>query len=117
MTTTPRFKSELSDIKSCPFCGNKTPFSYHNYHTACLGCQNCGFSFGSVTVIYKRDELPEALKGLEYEPKSLVIIDKEGKEVGYPEHGFVGINCVIAFDYAGILEKWNRRSNDSPELH
>lgn len=105
-----RFLSELSDIKPCPFCGNKMPFSYYNPSTAYLGCDNCGINFGSAQVIYKRDELPEELKGLEYEADALVIIEEDGTKTKYPEHNRVGINCVIAFDHKGILSKWNNRS-------
>ena len=105
-----RFLSELSDINPCPFCGNKMPFGYYNPSTAYLGCDNCGINFGSAQVIYKRDELPEELKGLEYEADALVIIEEDGTETKYPEHNRVGINCVTAFDHKGILSKWNNRS-------
>jgi len=105
-----RFLSELSDIKPCPFCGNKIPFGYYNAFTAYLGCDACGVNFGSAQVIYKRDELPAELKGLEYEADALIVIEKGGKELKYPEHNRVGINCVTAFDYKGILDKWNARS-------
>jgi hypothetical protein len=105
-----RFLSELSDIKPCPFCGNKMPFSYYNPSTAYLGCDDCGINFGSAQVLYKIDELPEELKGLEYEADALVIIEKDGTRTKYPEHNRVGINCVIAFDHKGILSKWNKRS-------
>ncbi len=104
-----RFLSDLSDIKPCPFCGNKMPFGYYNPSIAYLGCDKCGISFGSAKVIYKRSELPEDLKGLEYEASALIIIE-DGKEIHYPEHDMVGINCVIAFDHKGILSKWNNRS-------
>ena len=105
-----RFLSELSDIKPCPFCGNKMPFSYYNASTAYLGCDNCGINFGSAQVIYKRDELPQELKGLEYEADALEIVEEDGTRTKYPEHNMVGINCVIAFDHKGILAKWNKRS-------
>lgn len=105
-----RFLSELSDIKPCPFCGNKMPFGYYNPSTAYLGCDKCGVKFGSVQVIYKRNELPEDLKGLEYEANALEIIEEDGTITKYPEHDRVGINCVIAFDHKGILSKWNTRS-------
>ncbi len=104
-----RFLSELSDIKPCPFCGNKLPFSYYNPSTAYLGCNKCGINFGSAKVLYKRDELPEELKGLEYEANALVVTEEDGTKVPYPEHNRVGINCVIAFDHKGILSKWNKR--------
>lgn len=105
-----RFLSELSDIKPCLFCGNKMPFSYYNPSTAYLGCDDCGVNFGSAKVLYKRDELPEELEGLEYEADALEIIEEDGTRTKYPEHNRVGINCVIAFDHKGILSKWNRRS-------
>jgi len=105
-----RYLSGLSDIKPCPFCGNEMPFSYYNPSTAYLGCDSCGINFGSVQVLYKRDELPKELKGLEYEADALVIIESDGTRTSYPEHNRVGINCVIAFDHKGILSKWNKRS-------
>ena len=105
-----RFLSDLSDIKPCPFCGNKMPFSYYNAFTAYLGCDNCRINFGSAQVIYKRDELPQELKGLEYEADALEIVEEDGTITKYPEHNMVGINCVIAFDHKGILSKWNKRS-------
>ena len=105
-----RFLSDLSDIKPCPFCGNKIPFSYYNASTAYLGCDNCRINFGSAQVIYKRDELPQELKGLEYEADALEIVEEDGTITKYPEHNMVGINCVIAFDHKGILSKWNKRS-------
>jgi len=105
-----RFLSELSDIKPCPFCGNKMPFSYYNVFTAYLGCDACGINFGSAQVVYKRNELPEDLKGLEYEADALEVIEENGTRTKYPEHNRVGINCVIAFDHKGILAKWNARS-------
>lgn len=104
-----RFLSELSDIKPCPFCGKQHPFGYYNAFTAYLGCDNCGVKFGSVRVLYKKDELPEELKGLERPADALIIRQEDGTELPFPEHGYYSINCVIAFDHAGILLKWNRR--------
>ena len=89
-----RFLSELSDIKPCPFCGNKMPFSYYNASTAYLGCDNCGINFGSAQVIYKRDELPQELKGLEYEADALEIVEEEFKKFSEVITEFPTINLM-----------------------
>jgi hypothetical protein len=100
-----RYLSKLSDIKPCPYCGNEMPVFYRGF-IAYLGCDRCGVIIGGARVIYKRDELPEDLKGLEYEADALTIID-DGQKIPYPEHNRVGINCVIALDHKGLLSKWN----------
>lgn len=102
------YPSDSCEIKPCPFCGNLSPFGYHNPFIAYLGCNNCEIYFGSVKVIYKKDELPQELKEYTYEPKMLSI-EKDGKTIDYPEHNMVGVNAIAAFNNAGILEKWNNR--------
>lgn len=105
-----RFSSELGDIKPCPFCGSKYPFGYHSAFTAYLGCKDCNCVVGSVQVLYQKDELPDELKGIERPADALGIKDRDGNVKYYPEHGYYGVNCVVAFDHAGLLEKWNKRS-------
>lgn len=105
-----RFLSDLSDIKPCPFCGKKMPFGYYNAFSAYLGCEDCHCVVGSVRVCYKKEEIPEELKGLEEPADALAIKQEDGSLLHFPEHGYYGISCVVAFDHAGLLEKWNRRS-------
>lgn len=99
------------ELKPCPFCGNELPWTHISFNTAVLEC-GCGATFrggsAAVKTLYKRDEVPENLRPYVYEPDLLTII-KDGKEVGYPEHGYVGVNVVAAFWFSGITEKWNRR--------
>jgi hypothetical protein len=101
----------VSELLPCPFCGNKSPFEYISPWTAVIRCE-CGIELhqGSVHVLYQRDEVPEALKAHTYEPTCLVV-ERDGKQLPYPDHGYVGVNVMAAFEFAGLTEKWNRRAN------
>lgn len=100
----------IEDLLPCPMCGRNFPFTYISFNTAVLRC-HCGVEMhkGAVTVMYKRDEIPEALKPHTYEPTCLVMKMSDGREVGYPDHGYVGVDAMAAFWHAGITKKWNSR--------
>ena len=102
-------------LKPCPFCGKTNPFTYISFSCCVLRCE-CGASFkdSSVLVMYKRGEVPSELEPYTYEPKLLVIQDRNGNQTPYPDHGYVGINAHAAFAHAGITEKWNRRIEVTP---
>lgn len=103
------YLSGIENIKPCPFCGNKMPFGYYNAFTAYIGCDKCNIKFGSVRVLYKLDELPKELSGLERPADAISIKQNDGSVLNFPEHGYYGISCITAFDHAGLLAKWNQR--------
>jgi hypothetical protein len=102
---------EVTDLLPCPFCGDRSPFTYITFSCAVLRC-SCGAEIngGAVTVMYQRGDVPDGLKSHIYEPNCLVII-RDGKEIKYPDHGYVGVNVMAAFEYAGLTAKWNNRIN------
>jgi hypothetical protein len=97
------------EIKPCPFCGHKYPWTFITAFVAVLRCQ-CGATMedAAVRVLYKRDELPEQLKDHTYEPELLVIKDGDRK-IPYPDHGYIGVNVIAAFAHSGVLARWNAR--------
>ena len=99
------------ELKPCPFCGNLTPFTYISFACAVLEC-TCGVKMkgGAVKVMYKKEDLPEALKPHTYEATGLVLLKKDGEQVKWPDHGYIGVNVIEAFRHAGLLEMWNRRA-------
>ena len=106
----PEYLSNHDDIKPCPFCGNRNPFSYYNAFTAYLGCDTCKINFGSVKVVFKQAEIPSELKKFAKPANALQIREDDGSLISWPEHGLYGINCIIALDHAGLLSKWNKRA-------
>lgn len=102
---------EPTPLLPCPFCGTSYPFTYISFSTAVLRC-TCGATMkdSAACVMYKREELPPELKDFTYEPTALTIKKKDGTLVNYPDHGYVGINALAAFEYHGITAKWNKRT-------
>lgn len=102
-------KQKPAELLPCPFCGSCVPYQYISFSCAVLRCE-CGAEMNgaSVRVMYKRGEVPPELLPFTYEPTALVMI-LNGKEVGYPDHGYVGVNALAAFEHAGFTEKWNTR--------
>ena len=70
---------------------------------------------GAVLVMYKREDLPEALKPYAYEPTLLVMKQADGSLINYPEHGYIGVDAIAAFHHSGALDKWNTRTNSTEE--
>lgn len=97
----------------CPHCGNDWPWEFITAHIAVIRCSDCGAEMknGAVPVLYKRDKVPAELVGKTYEATALVIKNADGTENGYPDHGYVGVSVDVAFEHAGLTEKWNRRSD------
>lgn len=104
------------ELKPCPFCGNTSPFTYITFSCAVLECK-CGATLKkcAAQVMYKKDELPEALKPYAYEAELLVIRNADGSETAWPDHGYIGVNVMGAFAHAGITEHWNRRVTEGAE--
>ena len=100
-----------AELLPCPFCGNNSPWTYISFSCVVLRC-SCGAEMhnGAAKVMYQRGEVPEELLAHTYEPDALVIL-KDGKEVHYPDHGYVGVNALAAFEHAGLTDKWNARAN------
>jgi hypothetical protein len=101
---------QSTELKPCPFCGNERPYTYISVSCAVLRCQ-CGATMekASAQVLYKRSDVPDDLKPYIYEANALSMKQPDGSVLGYPEHGYVGINVLAAFEHAGITERWNRR--------
>lgn len=102
-----------AEFLPCPFCGNRWPWTHITFSCAVLRC-SCGVEMqnGAVQVMYRRGEVPQELLAHAYEPTAFAIL-KDGEEVPYPEHGYVGVNVLAAFEYAGLTSKWNTRANAS----
>jgi hypothetical protein len=98
------------DLLPCPMCGSSSPFTHITFSCAVLRC-NCGVSLdgASVRTMYKREDVPLALERHTYEPILLVMRNKDGVETPYPDHGYVGVNAIEAFNLYGHLARWNRR--------
>lgn len=107
---------EAGELLPCPFCGRNFPWTYITFSCAVLRC-SCGAEMhnGSVNVMYKHGEVPTALLAHTYEPTALVIL-KDGKEIPYPDHGYVGVNVLAAFAHAGLTAKWNMRTSAQVEV-
>jgi hypothetical protein len=99
------------DLLPCPMCSAISPFTYISFNSAVLKCR-CGVSLdgAAVRTMYKREEVPLALERYTYEPTLLVIIGKDNVEIPYPEHGYVGVNALVAFNLYGHTARWNRRA-------
>lgn len=99
------------EILPCPFCGCTNVWGYISCFTVQLKCRECGAHTkgNCATVIYKKNNPPSQLIGVEtYEPDALTI--KEGdKEIAYPEHGYVGVNAMLALKAYGAIDRWNKR--------
>lgn len=95
----------------CPMCNASSPFTYISFNCAVLEC-GCGVKLkdAAVRTMYKREEVPLALERHTYEPTLLVIRNKDNVEIPYPDHGYVGVNAVEAFNLYGHTARWNRRS-------
>lgn len=108
-------KDEIEELKPCPFCGNEFPVEYITWDAAVLKCK-CGATFehAAVRVMYKKDELPKELEPYTYEPTLLYLRTKDGKLIPATELGYVGVNVMAAFWFAGITQKWNRRVKEVP---
>lgn len=98
------------ELLPCPMCGNTLPFTHISFNCAALEC-NCGLTLknAAVRTMYKREEVPLALERHTYEPTLLVIRSKDNIDTPYPEHGYVGVNAVAAFNLYGHTARWNRR--------
>jgi len=84
----------------CPFCGCTNVFTSLGFNHMKIECHDCGATpkDGFGTILYKKGECPDELKGVEtYEAKCLNIKDKEGNIIRWPEHGYVGVNAMLAF--------------------
>lgn len=98
-----------TELLPCPMCGHRSPFTYITFSTAVLRC-SCGVTMehAAVRVMYERHSVPEALKPYTYEATLLQIQDR-GRLLSHPEHGFIGVNAMAAFEYEGVTARWNRR--------
>lgn len=104
--------NEPENLKPCPCCGNKHPFTYITFSCAVLRC-DCGLEIhnGAVSVVYQWDEIPKELIPFSYEPTLLEIKQEDGPNKKYPDHGYIGVNVMAAFEHAGLTKIWNTRSN------
>ncbi|QPI13980.1 hypothetical protein MYO4S_00228 [Serratia phage 4S] len=100
------------DLLPCPCCGNDMPFTYITHATCVLECK-CGIGIagckGAVKVVYDSiEDVPEELRSYAKPANALVFVI-DGREVHWEEHGKVGINCMRAFEHAGLTAIWNNR--------
>lgn len=99
-----------TELKPCPFCGNKHPWEFISAFCAVLRCK-CGAEIhgAAVRTVYKMDEIPEALREFAHPAELLVIRTNDG-DIEWPEHGYYGIPVTESFAHFGFSEKWNRRT-------
>jgi len=100
-----------TELLPCPFCGHTSPWTFIHFSCAVLRCR-CGAEMqdGSAQVMYQREALPPELLPFSYEPTLLVIQNQDGSRTPYPDHGYIGVNVLAAFERAGITARWNRRT-------
>ena len=104
--------NEIESPKPCPFCGNKDVVRYSNPFHCYIECSQCGATLknAGATVLYHPDAMPKELDGVKtYEPKLFVIQKKDGQEIGYPDHGYKGVNSDLALLAFGVTQRWNKR--------
>lgn len=103
------------ELKPCPFCGCKDVWNFAGLFHVYVECADCGATLNnsSACVLYHRDRIPEKLIGVEtYEATALAMKQKDGTVLNYPDHGYVGVNVLLALKAYGVTDRWNARCND-----
>lgn len=107
---------DVDKLKPCPFCGCKNVIRYYSSFCVAIECGSCGAKTegNSAIVLYKRNMPPKELWGIEfYEATALVMLEEDGSEVHYPEHGYVGVNINLALKAYGAWDRWNKREGEN----
>ena len=100
-----------NELLPCPFCGCTDVWQYITFSSVKIECRDCGAKTDKncACVMYKRDNPPQQLVGVEtYEP-TLLVIQTGTEEIPYPDHGYVGVSALTALKAYGAVDRWNQR--------